>query len=223
MKILVKYPTRQRPELFLSTLRRYAEKAKDNSSITYLISYDGDDVTMTPAILAAAKETCPEIILRSGLSNSKIHACNRDVNETPVEWHTILLVSDDMECQLFGWDQRIREEMKRHYPDTDGCLWFHDGSDQKRISTLSCIGRKYYDRFGYLYYPEYKSFFCDNEYTEIAVKENKIQFLDEVIIKHRHPAWDSSAKNDPLYIRNNKYWNHDQELYRKRKSLNFPI
>jgi hypothetical protein len=221
MKILVKYPTRQRPELFLKTLKGYVDKAYDNREISYLISYDEDDITMSDAVLEAAKEFCPNIIFIKGKSDSKIHACNRDIDSVP-DWEIILLISDDMECALYSWDQEIRKYMKYLYPDTDGCLWFHDGSDQKRISTLSCVGKKYYDRFGYLYYPEYKSFFCDNEYTEIASKLNKIRFINIVLAQHKHPAWIKGMPSDDLYKKNDKHWNHDQTLYHRRKKINFP-
>ncbi len=223
MKILVKYPTRQRPELFLKTLKGYIDKMSGSNEIIFLVSYDEDDKTMTHQVFYEAYEICSNITMVRGVSDSKIHACNRDINKIAFLWDIVLLISDDMECQVQNWDQVIRDKMTQFYPDTNGCLWFHDGSDQKRISTLSCIGRVYYNKFGYLYYPEYKSFFCDNEYTEVATKTNQIRFIDEVIIKHRHPAWEKDIPNDALYVRNNKHWKHDQDLYRKRKSLNFPV
>jgi hypothetical protein len=221
--ILVKFPTRSRPELFLKTLEGYINTANDNSKIEYLISVDEDDESMTIDVLNRVKNlNVPNIHIEFGTSESKIHACNRGV-EKASDWQILLLVSDDMHVQQVAWDTKIRNDMQRLCPDTDGCLWYHDGSHQKQISTLSCMGRKYYDRFGYIYHPSYKSFWCDNEYTEVAQRMGKITFIDNVIVKHNHPAWYADVKTDDLYRRNDTHWNHDIENYNKRKALNFPI
>lgn len=221
-KILVKYPTRSRPELFLKTISEYYSKAFDNSKIEYLISYDEDDDTMTSEVLAEAFRLCPQIKMHPGKSESKIHACNRDVEHAD-QWDIMLLVSDDMEVQVENWDQIIRSDFKKYFPEGDGVLWYHDGSKQKVITTLSCMDKKYYDTFGYIYYRGYKSFFSDNEFTEVAKAKNKIRFIDHVIIKHQHPQWGEAVKHDSLYEKNNVYWKHDQELYNNRRNTNFPL
>lgn len=221
MRILVKFPTRSRPELFLKTLSEYINNADDNSNITYLISPDFDDETFTLEILLECYKS-QSVHVVFGNSDSKIHACNRDMDYLN-EWDIVLLISDDMHVQVKGWDTIIRNDMQRLYPDADGCLWYHDGSQQRQISTLSCMGRKYYDRFGYIYHPSYKSFWCDNEYTEVAQRLGKITFIDKTIIKHNHPAWYSDVKTDELYKRNDLHWNHDVENYHNRKTLNFPV
>lgn len=220
MKILVKYPTRSRPELFLKTISDYYNKAFDNSNIEYIVSYDIDDESMTDQVIEQAIKICPQLKCYGGTSESKIHACNRDV-ERSIGWDIILLISDDMEVQIENWDQIIRDDFKELFPGGDGALWYHDGSKQKVITTLSCMDRKYYDRFGYIYYPGYKSFFSDNEFTDIAKSLNKIVFIDDVIIKHQHPNWGGGVKTDELYEKNNGPWDHDQALYNQRRALNF--
>jgi len=161
-----------------------------------------------------------DITFYKGKGISKIEACNRDIEKAKSNWDIVLLVSDDMECIAQGWDDRIISDMQRNFPDTDGCLWYHDGA-QQFICTLSCIGRKYYDRFGFIYHPSYKSFFCDNEFTDIAVKDKKINVIPRMIIKHQHPSWDGNMPDDELYRKNNKYWVEDEMNYHKRKSNGF--
>jgi len=222
MNILVKYPTRQRPDLFLKTISKYIELANDNSRILYLVSYDQDDITMTSEVVKSALKLPANVIMKEGVSISKIDACNRDIDSVPsAMWDIVLLVSDDMECMVKGWDDVIRKDMQLQYNDTDGCLWYHDGSKQRVISTLSCMGKKYYERFGYLYHPIYKSFFCDNEYTDVAKSMGKIKFIDNVIIKHQHPQWGGAVKHDDLYERNNGPWKEDQNNYYQRKAKGF--
>lgn len=221
MKILAKYPTRQRPELFLKTLAKYISLAHKNEDIYYLVSYDSDDVTMTPAVIAAAALMHDNVLIRPGSSKSKIHACNRDIETAPDDWDVLLLISDDMFCQVEGWDEAIRYDMHQHFPDTNGCLWYND-SDQQRVCTLSVIGRKYYDEMGYIYHPSYESLWCDNEFTEVAQQKNKMAIIDKKIIVHEHPAWGGEVKQDELYKRNDRLWTKDKRNYEKRKALGFP-
>lgn len=222
MRILVKWPTRGRPQQFLKTLSGWLSQANDLSRISVLVSYDADDATMTPKIIAQAEKMHPALVAVKGNSKTKIMACNADVNEYKGDWDIILLVSDDMRCVRQGWDEIIRKKMTELYPDTDGCLWMHDNSKQRLICTLSCMGRAYYNRFLFIYNPEYSSFFCDNEYTDIARSLNKITFIENPIASHDHPSWQPGIKSDALYLRNNRYWRIDEAIYLKRKSEGFP-
>lgn len=218
-KILVKYPTRSRPELFLKTLKEYIDNESGQHRIEYLISVDSDDISMTNEVLMKAQSLCDRIRIVVDKSKNKIEACNADIHYCNV-WDIVILISDDMHVQIHGWDARIIRDMQKHYPDTNGCLWYYDGS-QKSICTLSILGRKYYDRFGYIYHPSYKSFFCDNEFTEVATNNHAIKFINGTIIKHQHPAWGQGVPMDDLYKKNDRYWALDQENYKVRKENGF--
>lgn len=217
MNILVKYPSRNRPDLLRKNLKEYWEMATNKDQLRILVSIDEDDLQ---SIEVMQEFPYVEFYVSKGVS--KIEACNRDI-EKAFSWDIVVLLSDDMFCKVTGWDERIRDDFKKYYPDTDGCLWYHDGSTQKVISTLSVIGRQYYERFGYIYHPSYKSFFCDNEYTEVAQAQGKIKFINHVLFRHEHPNWGGAVKSDELYLRNDVHWKHDQDNYHNRKALNFPV
>lgn len=219
MRLLVKFPTRNRPEQFLKILKQYYESANDNFMIDYLVSYDLDDKSMNQGVLERAKNIVPGIQLVGGFSKSKIDACNRDIKK-PYEWDIVVLISDDMECCTRGWDDVIRDQMVKSFPDTDGVLWFHDGF-QDRICTLSILGRKYYERFNYMYHPSYKSLWCDNELTDVAKELGKLKYIPNSIIKHQHPCWGGGVKMDDLYRINESFFQIDAENYKKRKALKF--
>lgn len=223
MKILCKYPTRGRPDAFLARLKEWIDSAVNPAQIAFLVSYDADDVTMTPEVIAQAETLHPSMICVRGNSKTKIEACNADLNEYRADWDVCLLISDDFFCRRQGWDEIIRQKMTELYPDTDGVLWFHDGSKQRYIMTLSCVGRKYYERDRFIYNPIYASFFCDNEQTQIAQMRGKIAFIEQPIASHEHPSWSNSGgmKRDATYTRNNKYWRQDEATYHRRKAAGF--
>lgn len=221
MRLLVKFPTRGRPQQFLTTLRGWLSQASDLSQIAVLVSYDTDDATMTPDIIAEAEGLHPALLAAGGLSKSKIDACNRDLPGYGGHWDVVLLVSDDFWCVRKGWDTMIREKMLLHFPDTDGALWFFDGA-QRKINTLECVGRKRYEQFGYLYHPSYRSFFCDDEQTAIGLRDKKLIFVEQSIAHHQHPAWLKGMKPDATYARNNGAWAHDEANFKHRKTMGFP-
>lgn len=223
MRLLLKYPSRGRPQQFLTTLRGWIENANNPADIAVLVSYDADDATMTPEIIAQAEMIHPALIAVQGSSKSKIEACNKDINDFAVDWDVVILASDDMWNSRVGWDDLVRLNMRDHFPDTDGVLWFHDGSKQREIMTLSCIGRAYYQRDNFIYHPSYYSFFCDNEATDVARGRDKIVFIDRPLAIHNHPAWEGGMKPDATYQRNNKYWRSDQLNYERRKAQGFPL
>jgi hypothetical protein len=164
----------------------------------------------------------PSIQVITGPPKGKIGAINRDIPD-PSTWDILLLASDDMIPIIKGYDERIRVEMKSHFPDTDGVLFFNDGYATYKLNTLVICGSTYYKRFGYIYNPEYKSFFCDNEFMDEANRLGRQIYIHDVIIKHEHPANTSSVKHDSLYTKNQSDWNHDADIYRTRKRTTFDV
>jgi hypothetical protein len=221
MKLLCKFPTRSRPERFLETLRGWVEAATNPQDITWLISYDRDDATMTPAIIERAHALTPNLISVVGESANKIHAINRDINEVKQPWDIIIVLSDDFFVRRHGWDEVVRHDMRLHFPDTDGSLWYFDGA-QKDINTLPCLGRAYYNRFNYIYHNSYGSFFCDNEQSDVGKSLNKLLFIQNCIASHEHPCWLGGVPRDALYDRNNRSWIPDKANYERRKAAGFP-
>ena len=221
MKILIKFPTRGRKNKFFNVLKKYQTFLYDINNVTFLISIDEDDADMNNSdsleILSTFKN-CKVIV---GESNSKIHAVNRDIDKDG-DWDIILLASDDMIPQVKGYDQIIINKMLENYPDTDGVLWFNDGYQGNKLNTLCILGKKYYERFNYIYYPEYKSTWCDNEFMLVGNLLKKQKYFPMVIIKHEHPDW-GYGKHDIIHHKNHSDLSFDMNLFKDRQSKNFYI
>jgi len=216
MNILVKFPTRNRPHIFL---RRLSELASLSNNIQVLVSYDEDDSTMTPKIVKQAMDMISPIVIIQGEGSTKIEACNRDVSRIK-DWDIIVLMSDDMVCQVENWDEVVRYDMRTNFPDTDGCLWYSDGY-QDRICTMVVMGKTYYDNLGYLYHPDYTSLWSDNEMTEQAQYFGKLYKSNTCLFRHEHPMNNRSIQNDALYKRNEPFYEIDKQVYDRRKENRF--
>lgn len=229
MRILLKCPTRSRPQRIISTLIAYIRFANHPEQIGVAISCDEDDESMSRNLVheelhRVLSKTAWHRIFMSP-NKSKIQACNANMNEIEWEWDVVVLVSDDMIPQMKGWDDIIRTHMFARFPDSDGILWFNDGYQGEKLNTLCVFGRKMYQYFGYIYHPEYKSLFCDTELTDLCRNElkDKCMYVPYCIIRHEHPGTGYAQNMDVLYERNQKFWNEDMNTYIRRKRYPYDI
>lgn len=226
-KILFKYASRSRTQKFFVGLDNILTNLSDLNNFCILISLDIDDYSMnnkeTINRLVEYVNKYPEkIIIKFGSSKNKIDAINRDVNEIKEKFNFDILVnfSDDMEFIEHSFDEIIRGKFFMFYPDTDGNIYFNDGFTGERLSTMSIIGRKYYDKFNYIYHPSYHSLWCDNEYTEVAKRSEKIIYFHERIFNHNHPS-NVGGFIDEQLIKTESFSDIDRQNYEQRLKNNF--
>jgi hypothetical protein len=217
MRILIKFPTRGRREPFFSALDKYYSLAGNTDLLEVQVTIDSDDIEMNNPECLERLRGYKNLIYTLGSSSSKIHAVNRDLKMTG--WDILLLASDDMIPIVQGYDEIIRQKMRTHYPDTDGVLWFNDGN-RGDLNTLCILGKRYYDRFGYIYFPEYRSMYCDYEFMLVGNILKRQTYFPEVIIRHEHPEY-GYGELDATYKANNIPYNDDMKLFHKRKLMNF--
>jgi len=211
-QILIKVTSRGRKDALLKCVSEAVRLAKHPEQLKWLFTVDFDDTDM-PYMVKDISELIPSAKFRAGYSDSKIHAINRDARDFPLDWNILVNLSDDQLCVMQDWDEKIKQLMP---PDTDASLWFNDGR-QDQLNTMEIIGRKYYERFGYIYHPSYKSFFADNEANDVAGK--RLIKSNECLFKHLQPKWvkESHLAYDETYTRHEKYWDQDHANYRLRK------
>ena len=218
--LLIKYPTRERPEIFKTLINQYIKNLSGKRKIKFIISLDNNDSSCNNKnFINFLDELKTKIDLDYyfGISENKIHACNRDI---PVDnWKVCILVSDDMVPKKHSFDDIIMNDMKQYYPDLDGVLNYNAYSaafeqhipGRGSLMVLSIMGKKYYDRFGYIYNPIYKSLFADDEQTRIARRLNKIVDINHRIISHE---W-SSIKDD-LRKKTESLDSEDRQIFKNR-------
>lgn len=217
MNVLVKYPSRSRPALFVERIRQYLA----DPIVTILCTLDLDDERMNcPAIcdFLAAQD---RVKVRWGNCKSKVEACNDGLAEH--DWSGLcLLASDDMVPQRADYASRILALHSEAFPHGDGVLHLNDGRVGGSLATICVCDRTYFDRTNYLYRPApdgYTSVWCDNEWTEVAQKLGRYAYVDEVVIKH---DWIGQHAPDALHRRNESFNDADVRVYRRRKAAGFP-
>ena len=218
--LLIKYPTRARPDQFKRILTEYVNKLSGKYKVKFVISMDLNDESCNNNPMRYFLEDMKsrvDLEYHYGDSQNKIHACNRNI---PADgWKVCVLVSDDMTPRVHGFDQTIMNDMNNHFPDLDGALNYNCGGHAyPKVMVLSVIGNPYYKRFNYIYHPEYTSLFCDEEQTVVARSLNKIVDINNKIITH-----DWNDIKDDLRQHTEKFYNSDKQVFESRKQRGFPL
>ena len=218
MKILFKYTSRSRRSNFLRGYDSILNKIANIEDYHVLISVDKDDQSMYPLPVLDGNHT-----FVVGNSKNKIDAINRDLNEFDYDWDILINMSDDMIFTKKGFDDIIRAEF---YNDFNQYLHFNDGNQKCNVCTMHIVGRNYYDRFKYIYHPDYISLWCDVENDIVAKQLGCYKYMGDNIklFRHLHPAW-GLAPQDALSIKteDRALWVADEITFNKRKIKNFGL
>ncbi len=229
MKLLVQFPTYGRAQKFLCVLEKYVDTVSPHHDVFFNINCDLNDLTMTsPYIQERIKFILSKMPNVDGIVNydedtNKISAINDHVDQ--YEFDIVICASDDMVPKAWGWDNEIAIAMQEHFPELDGCVHFNDGNTGGELITFSILGKKLYDHFGYIYHPDYKSLYCDDEFTQEVKRMGKEKYINKVIISHEHWSIEGSENHNQADIAVQKtlhYSGRDQLVFNKRKEMGFP-
>jgi len=219
MKLTVKFPSRGRPDKFMDTLKEYYANLSKKNQYEFIISLDTDDPTMNNQRIREALDHFPNLKYFYGSSKNKVQAMNADIQH--ITGDVIVLGADDMIPVMRGYDDFILRRMAQFFPDKDGVLHFPDGNDHnwRKLNTLPVMGRALFDKWGYIYQPDYLAVWCDNEFQDVTERDYKSVYIPQIVIKH---MWVQYTGKDATFARNNDTWHKDKALYEVRKRANFP-
>jgi hypothetical protein len=226
-KICIKFPTRSRPEKFFKCIQNIQEMI-GYQNYYIAVTADMDDPTMNNEEVRQKIMSLQikglSIFLVLGSSKNKVDAINRDTLaiKSGLGFDILILTSDDMNFIHPNFGQEIVDDFKKYFQDGDGLLHYPDGFANERLVTMPIMGCKYFERFNYIYHPDYISLHCDNEQMEVARRLNRYKFINKRLFDHNHPAWGMSAR-DAQYEHTESFYHIDEETFKKRVAINFGI
>lgn len=188
MTITIIHPTRGREKQALQTRHNWLKKADNIENIEYIFSLDTDDGNGL-----------------NGLRNpnkSAIEAIN--VAAKKAHGDLFIVVSDDFDCE-YGWDTMLLMDIEG---EEDFVVKTRDGI-QKTLITLPILDRVYYERFGYIYHPDYLHMSSDVEFTAVAHMLGRV-INSDLMFEHLHYSTGKSLKdainekNDLTYAQGEK-------------------
>lgn len=215
--ILFKYASRGRVDRFFSSLDTIYSNIANVDAFHVSVTLDTDDTEMNQEVVLERIKRYNNLSIAWGLSESKIHAINRDM---PEYGDIIIAMQDDLMFTCYGFDEYIRQAFAQYFPDLDGLLHFPDGDVKEELATIYIAGRPFYNRIGNIYPPQYKSLWCDNHVMEVAKTLDKHQYINMPILTHLCAAY-GHLERDEMFDGQQKDWEHDQAIFEFQKSNNF--
>lgn len=212
MKFSLLHPSRSRPDKSLEATQDWMN-TRQSHEVELIVSVDESDPDKDRYYDIYHKKPNTRVIIRN--NRSAVDAIN---NAAKVSTGDILIVvSDDTGC-IRNWDNIIAQAV---FGKTDFILKTYDGV-QKWIITMPIIHRDYYNRFGYIYHPDYTHMFCDTELTHVADITKKVIWRNDIEIKHFHYSVTKQPR-DHVYERNDSTFKHGQNIYLQRFKTNFDL
>lgn len=212
--ISIIHPSRSRPQQAYKTARKWLDNI--GADCEYILSIDKDDPQLSEYY---KRFHVPEMFRNEGIiyENNNRSAIDAINNAAKVATGNILIViSDDFDCPPL-WGKQLLDLTQGK---EDWILKTYDGI-QPRLITLPIMDRKYFNRFGYIYFPEYKHTFADKELTEVGhilgrVLQANMQFL------HKHYSVTDGIR-DEVSVRADATVEQGKKLYHERRAINFGL
>ncbi len=219
-KITYIFPTRTRPGNFQQRLIEI-ETLSESDNYEIIVVADEDDMSMNNRLIRGIVSEAKNCKIFYGESKSKIHACNRCINEISEGTEIVVLISDDMKLLKKGFDQDIREGFADFFR---GLLHFPDGIQDSAMCTFPVMSIGYLKRFGFFYHPDYISVYSDKEMTEVAILLGQYKYINKTIIQHLHYRAGTCGM-DALMAHNDsaQMYRKDLMTYNRRKQINFEV
>jgi hypothetical protein len=208
--------TSVREQMIGPVVEMWRKAASGKHSIEVVISVDGN----RPDCLAAAK----------GVPDAKVVIQGEEPFNSTRGWNAaaagttgkvIICVADDFKpCQ--DWDEKMFT-LKTGWVDEDWVIHTEDGYVHN-ICVLSILTRKRYNRFGYVFYPQYESLFSDTEFTEVAYLEGRVIDAKHILMEHVHPDCNKRLRDhhDTIHASQAR-WTMGEMLFKYRKHRGFPL
>lgn len=204
--ISILHPSRSRPEKAKQTAFKWLTNA--GCDVEYILSLDDDDAHFYRSM----EEWGYGVVINK--NRSAIDAIN---NAAKVSTGNIIIqIADDFDCPPM-WGRQILDATQGK---EDWILKTPDGI-QKWIITLPIMDRAYFNRFGYIYFPDYLHMFCDTELSCVAdLTGRKIEA--NIPFVHNHYST-GKAEKDAVSIKADSTWNQGEKLFLERYEKNFGL
>ena len=213
------HPSRSRPEKSVATLNKWVSNCNNDEDIEIIISIDSDDPEYSNYCKGMflhlyPVKIYPRIRIEENKNRSAVDAINNAAKVTVGD--ILIVVSDDTE-PLQNWDQLIKNSVGSK---TDWILKTQDGI-QPWIITMPIMDRVYYNRFGYIYHPDYQHMFCDTELTCVADLTGR-KLTSNLLFPHKHYSV-TKEQPDAINKKADATWAQGEKLFIERYKRNFDL
>lgn len=216
MKISLIHPSRGRAMKAYHTFMNWLNCSSLMFEIEHVLSLDNDDTQFLKYKMLFTRS----VILEND-NSSLVEATNRAASVATGD--ILIYLSDDFVCPA-DWDEKIVSIFLSHGMEKPLVLKTDDGLQKFEVDivTIPIMNRALYTKLGYLWHPQYKSMFVDQDLYWTCKNNNWLLEVPTLLFPHHHYC-NGLAEKDATYLRNNAHWDSGKETYYQRKAANFPL
>lgn len=209
--ISILIPTRGRPKNVKRVIRSALLTADKPNNLEFLFYVDFDDKTFPNSVISKQVKVIygPRVWI-SLISNILYANSSGEI---------IMYGGDDMVFRSKSWDTVIRNEFNAVL-DKICLVYTNDGVNQSQdIARHGFLHRRWFNTLGSAF-PSGRVIPIDLWCTDVARKLNRIRYIENIVIEHRHYRQGGKARIDPTYrdaANISKSW-RALEVYRKLSS-----
>lgn len=212
------HPSRGRPQKAFDTYNNWINKLSGDYDIEHILSIDNSDLPNNKQDYFDLFTPFTKIICSD--NDCVVDATNQAAKLATGE--ILVYLSDDFDCPD-NWDDLIycALSMFKNRPmllKVDDCLQ----PFQTKIVTIPIMNRELYNKLGYMWHPDYKSMFVDEDLYWTCSIRWWVTMCPDLKFPHNHYL-NGKAEQDDTYKRSESFWNQGKELFAKRKQLQFPL
>lgn len=131
----------------------------------------------------------------------------------------LITIADDF-APCTHWDTALL----RAIPDLQGqyVIDVNMGGTRPELLMFALMTRPYYERYGYVWYPEYKGMYADDDFTAVARRDGVVINARYLFFEHRHPAYGTAPDDDAYHWQNRpEAYKHGEQVFARRKRNGF--
>lgn len=166
-RLLIEIPSKNNMVQLISTLDKYDQNLSKTIPYQILIVSDKHDPIMNSPEIRRVLERYQNLSIVYVDYTTKPAAYNEGIAARRDQFDIIIAARDDWEPAVAGFDRTLVDAMHNNFPDYDGVLNIY--ADQNvPVNAQPVIGKKFYERQGYVFHPDYKTSWYDEELTCVS-------------------------------------------------------
>jgi hypothetical protein len=201
-RLLIKIPCKDNLVQLSNTLDKYYQYLSDEYPYQFLLVSELGDPIMASDEIKKMLERAKKLNVTYTDSKAISAFYNEGVAALNGTFDIIIAAREDWEPSVAGFDKIIVEAMNANFPDYDGVINFYSELNVP-INIQPIIGKKYYERFGYVYNPDYQTSHHDNELTHVSRILGKEVSIKQELFKPSRispvPKREMSAADEALF------------------------
>lgn len=209
--------TTVRPEYVEKVVNMWRERAILPEEIEIIISTDKDD----PKFKGFRFPNGVRHVIQPDPKGDCVKGWN--VAAAAAKGKVMIAVADDF-IPPEHWDSKLSSFISQYPQGWDGeyVVKVSDGYNAD-LATLGIVTRKRYNRFGWLFYPQYESMFSDTELTHRAMQDGVILNANHLLFEHIHPDAGKRQRDASDMVHASPHrWALGETIFRYRQLRGFP-